>query len=431
MLFLIIVIANTALLGQGGFSPYTVKGIGDVHGSGFTNNLGMGGLGISYGTGLHLNNVNPALLYKNNLSVFQIGIVGDYKDISTSELTQSNFDGGFNYAAFGFPVIQDRWSFSMGIMPYSTVNYNITTEQPVPGDEAASFRKQFEGSGGFSKAFIGNGVKINKNFSVGFKAGFLFGSVKDETITAVSTLEDRLVDVGEGEDSVIQIVVPNNSAVFTERTSLSDFTFSTGLAYKGKLKEKTFLNLGVVYELGGEKNSKQLESLKNFSFVDSPFANDTIVDTQGSIKLPSSYGVGISFEKSYHWMVGADVNVRQWQDYRDFSGNNEGLENSLQVVFGGEYTPDIASIDSYLKRVTYRLGFDYEQTPYVYNNEQIEDFGINFGVSLPVRSFSSLNLAFKVGQRGTTDNNLIKEQYFKMYLGVTFNDKWFVRRKFD
>lgn len=421
---------HTTLQAQSGFSPYTIKGIGDINTGGLTNNQAMGGLGISYSSGFHLNTTNPALLYKNRLSVFEIGIVGDYKDISTNELTQSNFDGGFNYVAFGFPVIPDRWSFSMGAMPYSTVNYNISFDQPVSGSTDADFTKEFEGSGGFTRAFIGNGIKINKNFSVGVTAGFLFGSVNDETTTNVYSFEDRVITV-DGEDSVVQNVVLNNTAIYTERTSISDFTFTTGIAYKGKLKEKTFLNLGIIYELGGEKNIKQFQSLRNFRFENAPYANDTIVDRSADMTLPSAYGVGISFEKQFHWTVGADVNLRQWDEYRNHNGDNEGLENSLSVAVGGEFIPDISSVDSYLNRITYRLGFNYEETPYIYNNEQIKDFGINFGVSLPVRNFSSLNLAFKAGQRGTTDNNLIKEQYFKVYLGVTFNDKWFVRRKFD
>ena len=88
-------------------------------------------------------------------------------------------------------------------------------------------------------------------------------------------------------------------------------------------------------------------------------------------------------------------------------------------------------MNSYLKRMTYRLGFSHQKLPYEVNNEAINEFGINFGVSLPVRNYSSFDLAFELGQRGTSNQNLIKENYFQVFLGVTFNDKWFLRRKFD
>jgi len=45
--------------------------------------------------------------------------------------------------------------------------------------------------------------------------------------------------------------------------------------------------------------------------------------------------------------------------------------------------------------------------------------------------FSKLNFSFDIGKRGTTNNNLIKENYIKASLGFTFSDKWFIATKFD
>jgi hypothetical protein len=50
---------------------------------------------------------------------------------------------------------------------------------------------------------------------------------------------------------------------------------------------------------------------------------------------------------------------------------------------------------------------------------------------LPVSRISSLDLAFKAGKRGDLNKNSIEENYFKVYFGVTFNDQWFIRRRFD
>ncbi len=120
-----------------------------------------------------------------------------------------------------------------------------------------------------------------------------------------------------------------------------------------------------------------------------------------------------------------------WNNFRNFNGSNGDMVNSYRIGLGGEYTPEISSIDSYFKRITYRMGFNYENTPFQINDEQVRDFGINFGISLPVSRFSSLDMAFRLGQRGAISNDLIREDYFRVFLGVTFNDKWFQRRKFD
>jgi hypothetical protein len=64
------------------------------------------------------------------------------------------------------------------------------------------------------------------------------------------------------------------------------------------------------------------------------------------------------------------------------------------------------------------------------NNSQLKDFGINFGFSVPAGR-SSLDLAFKVGKRGDKAQNILEESYFRVYFGMSFNDTWFIRRKFD
>jgi hypothetical protein len=62
----------------------------------------------------------------------------------------------------------------------------------------------------------------------------------------------------------------------------------------------------------------------------------------------------------------------------------------------------------------------------------LTDFGISFGVGLPLkRSKTSFNLAFEWGQRGTTDDNLVKENYAKVTMNLTLHEFWFLKRKFE
>ena len=89
-------------------------------------------------------------------------------------------------------------------------------------------------------------------------------------------------------------------------------------------------------------------------------------------------------------------------------------------------------VRSYLKRITFRAGVSFEEKPYVLQDTQINEFGINFGWSLPVSRFSNLDFGLMVGNRGTTNNNLVREDFFKVYFGATFNDnRWFIRPKFN
>ncbi|MFT6939261.1 MAG: hypothetical protein ACJASN_000744, partial [Cyclobacteriaceae bacterium] len=88
-------------------------------------------------------------------------------------------------------------------------------------------------------------------------------------------------------------------------------------------------------------------------------------------------------------------------------------------------------VNSYLKRVDYRFGFGVSQLPYLASGTEINEIGINFGASFPTKSFSSLDMGFKLGTRGTITNNLIRENFAQVVFGLTINDRWFIKRRYD
>lgn len=81
--------------------------------------------------------------------------------------------------------------------------------------------------------------------------------------------------------------------------------------------------------------------------------------------------------------------------------------------------------------MTYRIGARFEKTGLVLNNQPIEDFGITFGLGLPVGGISKINIGVELGQLGTLDDGLIKENYANIMLGFSLSDIWFIKRKYD
>ena len=74
----------------------------------------------------------------------------------------------------------------------------------------------------------------------------------------------------------------------------------------------------------------------------------------------------------------------------------------------------------------------FENTGLNVNSETINEFGISFGVGLPVgRRFSNANIGVEIGKRGTTDNNLIQENFINLQISLSLNDRWFEKRKYD
>jgi hypothetical protein len=107
------------------------------------------------------------------------------------------------------------------------------------------------------------------------------------------------------------------------------------------------------------------------------------------------------------------------------------VTSGSRIAVGAEITPDSRSLSSVLKRITYRTGISLEKSPYTVSGKVLEDLGINFGMSLPVSRISNLDMAVRFGKRGDINTNGLSENYFKVYFGVTYNDQWFIKSRFD
>ena len=94
--------------------------------------------------------------------------------------------------------------------------------------------------------------------------------------------------------------------------------------------------------------------------------------------------------------------------------------------------PDYKS-PSYLGRIEYRLGGYYHDGVLHVNGISINDFGVTAGFGFPLRkSYQSMvNISFEFGQRGKTTDNLLQERYSKIFIGITFNEDWFRKHKYD
>jgi hypothetical protein len=65
----------------------------------------------------------------------------------------------------------------------------------------------------------------------------------------------------------------------------------------------------------------------------------------------------------------------------------------------------------------------------------LQQYGITFGASFPykrnTRSYSRLHTSFDMGKLGNVNTNSTQQTYFRFGLGFSFNEKWFIPRKYD
>ncbi|MEO1051496.1 MAG: hypothetical protein AAFX87_12775 [Bacteroidota bacterium] len=422
-LLFILTIAAAQVFGQASRTPFSAIGIGDIIPPSLINSRGMGGIGVSNPTIFHLNNQNPALLPFNRLTVFEIGIVGESRTINSADVTETGGSGNLNYMATAFPLGLNKLSqkrastISLALQPYSFVNYRLDYTEQVTGSDVETDVTE-QGTGGFNQFALGYGIRLHKNFSVGAKLSYVFGSINNE-------FSNRLTGL-----NVPVLFTPS----IRRRDTASDIMLSGGLAYHQDSlfsNKKISLHAGITYDNPVDLNVNRFESFERLIGTRLNDVDTLTNELSGSLSIPGSIAFGVSLRNNLRWSAGVDVRLQNWSEYTNFIGEAGELGDQFRLSLGGEFTPDPSSVSSYFKRVTYRAGFNYEQTPLIINNNQVSEIGINFGFSLPVSRFSNLNMAVQYSQRGDIQETIIEENIVRFYFGVTFNDRWFIKRKFD
>ncbi|MGW8121754.1 hypothetical protein ACV07N_03770 [Roseivirga echinicomitans] len=407
----------TSLEAQFTQSSYSAFGVGDINWGGYSQNAGSGGFGISYNNKFFHNNLNPALTASNYEAIFQIGASFDSRTFNNGDESYSSFTGGFKDFAFSLPIKYGKWNMALGLTPYTSVNYGII--QTSPGPENSIKISQLSGSGGIDEAYMTHALRLG-NFLVGLKTSYLFGSIERDTEFLLSGIPSLTF----------------SSSIYNERRSFSDVTASVGLAYKVEVKENHFLNFGAFYNLEANVRSRNLTRFESQDINGNIFSSDTLknnVDTD--ISIPQRIGFGVSYEKSQRFAFGIDVQAQPWSQYIDETGLASGsFGDAFRIAVGGELLPN-PEVSKAGARITYRFGLHYEKTPYLINSQEVNDFGINFGTSLPLNGFwgvSNLNLGATFGNRGNVTDGLIRENYLKLSIGFSLQDQtWFARQKYN
>jgi len=403
-------------------SPYSRFGIGDIIHHSFGKNRALGGMSLGLRDPNAIVITNPASLSaRDTMSfLFEFGIIGKRTELSSGDLTDKFDDINFNHMAIAFPISK-RIGTSIGIIPYSNQNYNIISTiregdilyNPATGD----LDSKYVGEGGINQFFIGNAVKLNKNLSLGFSLSYLFG-----TIERIRTLS--FVDRDDFYNTK-----------YSDKTIIGDVKFDWGLQYTASLKRDLELTVGAIFSSNTKLSAENEVLQENIVYsVDPGIYIDTVqyfTDNNGHILLPRKIGVGFTLKKENKLMIGADYYSQNWSDAR-FFGKSDSLQNANTLRGGIEFVPNSRDLRNYLNSIHYRIGGHYSNTYLQLNGTQLTDFGISFGLGLPLRGSRSIfNIAFEMGQRGTLDNNLIKEKYGILSFSFTLYDFWFVQQKID
>ena len=397
-------------------SPYSRFGLGDLSSRSLGRTAAMGGASLASRNKLQINMANPASY--NSLDsltfLFEFGMNGKFSNFKTDLGSTTANDINFRYLALNFRVTP--WmAASMGLTPYSDVGYNIEIYDYI--EHTGNFYTRYYGNGSLLRAYIGAAIEPIKNISLGANLNYLFGNLTQNA-------ELYFLDASDFYNTQRY-----------ERLRIRQFGFDFGLQATLPLKNDQRITFGAVLENKPEYTAFKSDIIQKNLTASSVTDQDTLhfqEEEKGKIKFPLTYGAGLSYVKENEWEVNFDYYHQSWSEATFFGSVNPVLTDLDKFAVGAEWIPDNFSIRSYLMIVAYRAGLKYEKSYLMLSNQQINDFGISFGVGLPLyRSSSTVNISAEVGQRGTTDNNLIKEKYAKLNLSVNLHDLWFIKRKFD
>ncbi|WP_298754806.1 hypothetical protein [uncultured Psychroserpens sp.] len=414
---------------EGTASPYSFYGIGSLKFKGTVENRSMGGLSI-YTDSIHVNLRNPAAYVSPNLKLwnnetrpvkFSVGASHTNLNLKANSGESKVNSTTFDYLALSIPV--GKFGFGFGLVPYTSVGYKLED------NDDGVLQNRYRGEGGVNRAFLGFGYQIANGLNIGIDANYNFGNIQNSVIQFAYDEDGNPVQYQTRENN---------------RSDLSGLNFNIGLTYKTMLNEKLELQTGLTYSPKSDLSSINersfativINQINGQEFVLNEIEGD--LESQGlaetDLTLPSRFSFGAGIGEPRHWFLGAEYTRQNTSEFSNpiVSIENANFVNASNFSVGGFYIPDYTSFSKYWKRVTYRAGFHFENTGLEINNETINEFGMSFGVGLPVGNvFSNANLGFEFGRRGTTNQNLIQENFFNINISLSLNDRWFQKRKYN
>lgn len=406
-------------------SPYGRYGYGQLSNPSIGASEAMGGISYGLRRSQHVNPGNPASYSElDTLTfIFDIGISGHYAKYNDGINTQNFYNGNLDYVAMQFPLFRNVGA-SIGVLPYSKVGYTYGRTQTTTD---LQYDEIYNGSGGLSQIYGGIAYEPFKFVSLGVNVGYLFGNIH---------YNRQLPDLLRSN---------------LDKVTIRDLKYDFGVQLTYPINREKSLTLGAVYT----------PKVRTDGTI---FSYDRISDVQGNIvqvlksdttshafEFPNSFGLGISYS-SDNLVVGIDGTYQLWDgveypSYLDGMAVDDRFNNSYKINAGAEYTINPLS-RNFFQRVRFRGGLSYANS---YNNVNVynpsgngsfeglggfKEYGLNLGLGLPFRDtfsgrVSMLNLGFGYSFLKPDRDFMIKEEMFKITVGMNINEFWFFKRQFD
>lgn len=390
-------------------SPYSYFGTGQATTNRTAENASMGGV-TAYADSTQFSLDNPATLGKLQYIQYRVGAGYKMSNQQTTESSANTSVSSLNYLALSIPT--KHFAFNFGLKPKSAVGYRISSAKEVEGLEQQT---AYTGMGGVNSTFLGIAFTPLSGFSFGVSLNYNFGYTEKTIAQGISDIQ---LDTRE----------------FT-RSELSGAHYTLGMHYRRSLFSDYEIQLSAIYTpetILESTNSRTLSTISSVGIIGNTQQIDLKTLAKTSNELPSETTLGFVFGKPQFWYVGATY-VTSSQGVINPLGTQSDVTYvpSSRLSLGGLFVPNRDSFSNYLSKMVYRIGARWEHTGLTLKNQDIKDFGITFGIGLPLNVLSKVNIGVEIGSLGTTGAGLVEEKYTNIMLGFSLSDVWFIKRKYD
>ena len=387
-------------------STYTRYGIGDLF-YGYSART----MALSYSGSAMLNSdyveiINPASW--SALTRTRIEFSFSYDELKLSSDSESRYygDGLFRGFTFAFPVsMENGIAVALGIVPYSRINYESV--QYVQDDTTGNYIQTYDGVGGLSRIFLGGTTNLPYDFILGATLDYYFGNLNYyssvEFIGSSSFPSEYQLQFGPtGFGTTVGVITPDFSQLF-DSSSVTNLRFGISANWIGDLDtDTTFVS-------------------RSSTIVDSLYFGKT----EMVVPLRLNAGVHITFNNVYNFAL--DYFYQKWTDFK-LSGVNElNLNDVNKFSLGFEYRPQYSMSMNFLEQMMWRAGVSYEISQYEFNGDELHQISASGGFSIPISPENTFDIGVEYAIRGSKENDLLLENFFRIDLGISFGDIWFTR----
>lgn len=398
-------------------SPYTRYGFGQLENQGFGSSKGMGGIGYGLRNGSQINVLNPASYsaVDSLTMLFDIGLGLQNTNFKEGSVQTNAKNSSLDYIAMQFRLMKNL-GFTIGFLPYSTVGYSLANTKEIDKDDdgnSINAINTYNGSGGLHQVFVGLGYEVFKNLSLGANISYLYGDINHSVTTTFNTANAY------------------TSAIIND-ISVSDYKLDFGAQYSLNFNKSERINFGLYYSLGHDLNSTYDLHRQVYISSSASAISDSTITKKNAFSIPNTLGAGFTYVKDNKLTIGADYTFQKWSEskYDDIKGTY--YSDLSRLSLGAEYIPNIYS-RNYFNRIRYRIGA-YISNSYtkVNGNDAAKEYGVSAGLALPIfQSRSMLHISGQYIKVSPKVKGMLEENSLRLNVGITFNERWFMKYKVD